>query len=414
VIPLADARRTAVGICPPPGSARVPLADALGCVLAEAAAAVVAVPPFANSAMDGYALRAADAPGTLEVVGRVLAGSDAQPKVGPGQAVRIMTGAPVPPGADAVCMVELTTPDGDHRVHIGATLSAGDSVRPAGDDVAPGQVVVGAGTLVGPTQLAALLSAGVAEVAVHPRPRVGVVSTGDELVDAGQPLGPAQIYDSNRPMLLALAAGAGCATVDLGRAPDDETALTERIEDALPRIDALVLSGGVSVGDVDFVKVVLDRLGHGTAEWMQIAIRPAKPFSCAVLRDRAGRPVPAFGLPGNPVSSAVSFELLVRPALLGMAGQRVTERPRVRASAGGDFRRRPDGKLHFARVRLERDTTGAWRALPLRGQGSHQIGSLAGANGLALVPDGDGAAEGDPLEVLVTDPSVLGLPAAAG
>lgn len=414
MIPLADARRKALGICPPPRAARIPTADALGCVLAEPATAAVAVPPFANSAMDGYALRAADAPGALEVVGRVLAGSAARPEVGPGQAVRIMTGAPVPPGADAVCMVELTKPDGDHRVRIEAAVAPGDNIRPAGDDVAPGDAVVDAGTLVGATQLAALLSAGVAEVTAYLRPRLGVVSTGDELVDAGQPLGPAQIYDSNRPMLMALAREAGCAAVDLGRAPDEEVALTARIEGALAGIDVLVLSGGVSVGDVDLVKVVLDRLGGGTAEWMQIAIRPAKPFSCALLRDPAGRAVPAFGLPGNPVSSAVSFELLVRPAVLGMAGQEATGRPRIPATAAGDLRRRPDGRLHFARVRLERGGPTGWRAVPLRGQGSHQIGSLAGAHGLALVPDGDGVAEGGPVEVLVTDLSVLGLPSDEG
>ncbi|MGH9087279.1 MAG: molybdopterin molybdotransferase MoeA [Acidimicrobiales bacterium] len=416
MIPLAEARASALGVCPPPAVVTLPLAEALGCVLAEPAAAAVAIPPFANSAMDGYAVRAEDvagAPVTLEVTGRVLAGADASSStVGRGQALRIMTGAPVPAGADAVCMVELTHPAGGagDTVVIEAPVASGVNIRPAGDDVAAGQLVLDAGARIGPTQLGALISAGCAEVRVHPAPRVGVISTGDELTDPGAPLGPAQIYDSNRPMLLALVAGAGCRPVDLGRAPDEEAALTERIEGALGDVDALVLSGGVSVGDVDLVKVVLDRLAHGTGQWMQIAIRPAKPFSCAALAGPGGRTVPAFGLPGNPVSSAVSFELLVRPALLGMAGRKPTGRPRVRAVAAAPFGRHPDGKVHFDRVLLTRrgDLDGEWLAQPARGQSSHQIGSLAASHGLAVVPDGDGLDEGDRVEVVVTDESVLG------
>lgn len=411
MIPLAEARRRALGTCPPPATATARVTEALGCVLAEPATATVAVPPFANSAMDGYAVRAVDvtgAPVTLEVVGRVLAGSDAQLPVGPGQAVRIMTGAPLPPGADAVCMVEHTRTE-DGQVVIETPVAPGDHVRPAGDDLGTGAVVLEAGAVVGPTQLAALVSAGCEELVVHPRPRVGVLSTGDELVDPGRPLGGAQIYDSNRPMLKALVAGAGCPVVDLGRSPDDEPTLTARIEGALGDVDVLVLSGGVSVGDVDLVKVVLDRLGDGSGQWMQVAIRPAKPFSCAALPAPGGRTVPAFGLPGNPVSSAVSFELFVRPALLTMAGEAAVDRPRVQAVAGEAFRRRPDGKLHFTRVRLER-RAGSWVARPCAGQGSHQIGSMALAHGLAMVPDGDGVAGGDPLEVLVTDEAVLRSP----
>lgn len=413
MIPLEEACRILRQGCPvaPPGT--LPVAEALGCVLAAPAAATVDVPPFANSAMDGYAVRAADvtqAPSTLEVVGRVLAGSALEKAVGPGQAARIMTGAPVPDGADAVCMVERTHPaeGGDGRVVIEQPMAAGENVRPAGSDVRRGEIVLDAGTELGPTQVAALISAGVAEVEAHPKVRVGVISTGDELVEPGCPLGDAQIYDSNRPMLLALVAEAGCAPVDLGRAADDEGLLAARIEAALGHVDALVLSGGVSVGDVDVVRMVLEQLGKGAARWMQIAIRPAKPFSFAVL-GAPDRPVPAFGLPGNPVSSAVSFELLVRPALRAMGGHGATERPRLTALAATPLRRRPDGRRNFVRVSLA-PTMNGWSASPCPGQGSHQIRSMALADGLAVLDDGDGVAEGEPVEVIVTATSVLGLP----
>lgn len=434
MIPLATALAVVRPWGTPLPASTLPLADAAGCVLAEPVPAVVDVPPFPNSAVDGYAVRAADvagAPVALEVVGRVLAGSAPEATVGPDQSVRIMTGAPMPPGADAVCMVERTsggTEDGHGTVVIEAPVDAGENVRPVGADVGRGDEVLGAGALVGPTQLAALLSAGCTEVSVHPRPRVGVLSTGDELVDAGRPLGPAQIYDSNRPMLLALVSEAGAAPVDLGRAEDDVDTLAGRIGAALGAVDALVLSGGVSVGDVDVVRMVLERLGGDDARWMQIAIRPAKPFACASLAAPGGR-VPVFGLPGNPVSSAVSFELLVRPVLRAMAGRRVTERPRWTARAAEAMPRRPDGRLHLVRVVLEPSTSSGaahpatgpaegsglpgraphgWQVRPCPGQGSHQIRSMGLADGLALVPDGQGVAAGEDVEVLVTNPALLG------
>ncbi|HTX62655.1 MAG TPA: gephyrin-like molybdotransferase Glp [Acidimicrobiales bacterium] len=403
-------------------------ADALGCVLAAPAFAALDVPPFANSAMDGYAVQAADtedAPVTLEVVGRVLAGATLPGEVGPGQAARIMTGAPLPPGADAVCMVERTRASGEAagegRVVIEVPVSPGENVRDPGGDVRAGDVVLEAGAEVGPTQLAALLSSGCPGLRVHPRPRVGVISTGDELVEPGEPLGPAQIYDSNRPMLLALVAEAGCDAVDVGRSPDDEDALAARIADALGRVDVLVLSGGVSVGDVDVVRMVLDRIGGAATHWLQIAIRPAKPFSFSVLTGPRGA-VPVFGLPGNPVSSAVSFELLVRPALRVMGGHRVTRRPRVVARAAESLRRAVDGRTHFVRVQLTADGGSApvqdgaghdldgsvpsWVARPCPGQGSHQIRSMGLADGLAVLADGNGVAAGDAVEVVVTNPAL--------
>jgi molybdopterin molybdotransferase len=407
MISLQEARARVMGICPVLPAEQVRTVDSIGRVLASAALANVAVPPFANSAMDGYALRASDVgsvPCRLEVVGALLAGSGERVAVGPGQAVRIMTGAPVPEGADAVCMVESTRAEGDW-VTVLEPVSNGQNIRPVGDDVKAGEVVCEAGAMVGPTQLAALISAGVDEVSAFKRPEVGVVSTGDELVEPGEELGYGRIYDSNRPMLLAMVAEAGCRPVDLGHVGDDEAEIAAILEAASQSVDAVVLSGGVSVGDVDLVRVVLSRLGGGTAEVMQIAIRPAKPFSCAVLDGR----VPAFGLPGNPVSAAVSFELLVRPALLKMAGHRSTERPTVLARAADALRRKPDGKTHFVRVRLEALQDGGFSAHPVQGQGSHQVTSLAGADGLAILADGTGLDQGATVEVLVTrEPALWG------
>ncbi|HVX23258.1 MAG TPA: gephyrin-like molybdotransferase Glp [Acidimicrobiales bacterium] len=428
MIPLADARRAVLERCSPLPAVTVDVADAVGCVLASAAEAAGDVPPFANSSMDGYALRAADvaaAPVALSVVGRVLAGSTPTVAVGPGEAARIMTGAPVPAGADAVCMVERTHPSdvpGGEGVVIESAVAVGENVRPAGDDVRAGEHVLDAGSTVGPAQLGALVSAGCRSVVVHRRPRVGVLSTGDELVPAGAARTGAAVYDSNGPMLRALVAEAGATAVDLGTVPDDAAAIAGRVTGALGAVDVLVLSGGVSVGDVDLVKGVLQSLDPSGFRWMQVAVRPAKPFCFARLSGADG-PVPAFGLPGNPVSSAVSFELFVRPALLALSGHRATERPRLWARAGDVLRRQPDGRLHLMRVRLERtggagptdgDGWGAgptagdgWVARPCPGQGSHQIRSLALADGLAFLPDGDSLPAGSAVEVMVTNPAVL-------
>ncbi len=414
LISLGEARSLVLSVCSPLPPVTVPVDQSLGCTLAADGVARVAVPPFPNSAMDGYALRSADVarvPATLRVVGIVLAGSGDPGRMASGEAIRIMTGAPVPSGADAVCMVEKTRTDGD-MVVIDSSVSLGENIRVAGEDIACGAVVVAAGTTIGATQLAALVSAGCSEVYVVPRPRVGVISTGDELVDPGQSLGIGQIYDSNRPMLRAMVAEAGCVPVDLGHARDDEETITSIVETARDQIDALVLSGGVSVGDVDLVRVVLEKLGGGTGRSLSIAIRPAKPFAFAMLgREGAGlvgtsTNVPAFGLPGNPVSAAVSFELLVRPALLTMAGLHRVDRPVVTARAAVPLKRRDDGKVFFLRVALSRDVDG-WVAVPVAGQGSHQIGSMARADGLAILDEGPGIAEGEQVRVMITSPDRL-------
>lgn len=382
------------------------LAEARGCVLAVDVVAVDDIPPFDNSAMDGFAVRSddvagasADTPAVLEVVDTVLAGHTTTCEVGVGQAVRIMTGAPMPVGADAVVIVERTrTVEGG--VAVLAAVGPGDNVRRAGDDLRAGVAALSAGTVLRPAALGVAAGAGHPTVAVHRRPRVGVISTGDELVAPGVPLGPGQIRDTNRAVLLGLLAADGFEPIDLGRVRDDADEISSAISAAVERCDALLTTGGVSMGDVDLVKVVLDRLGE--MRWMQLAIKPAKPFAFGVLSS-GDRRSPVFGLPGNPVSSVVSYQLLARPGLRRLAGFADDQlvRRSVPAVAASALRRRPDGKVHYARVALRRDSSGTLLASSAGGQHSHQLSALAAADGLAVLCDGDGVEAGDPVDVLV-------------
>jgi molybdopterin molybdotransferase len=251
-----------------------------------------------------------------------------------------------------------------------------------------------------PARIGVLAEIGAGAVRVFRKPRVGVLSTGDELVADGGPLAAGQIRDSNRPALLALVHASGFEPVDLGLVRDDEAAIVGAIERGAATCDALLTSGGVSMGDVDLVKVILGRLAD--MRWMQIAIRPAKPFAFGIVERADHVKVPVFGLPGNPVSSLVSFELLARPALKQMAGHVDLERPRVRAVVDVALPRRPDGKTHFARVLCSYDD-GRYHARSAGGQGSHQLAAMATSDGLAVLPDGDGAAVGDLVDVLLLD-----------
>jgi len=397
LIEVEAAQAVILAACPPLEPVDLPLLGALGRVTAEPVVAGHDVPSFTNSAMDGFAVRAADtagAPVTLEVIGTAAAGSGPAFTVGPGQAVRIMTGAIVPDGADAVVMVERTSRASDGRVTIGATASAGEHLRHPGEDLRAGQVMFEAGTELGPGHLGVLASVGARSVRVGPAARVGVLSTGDELVGSGGDLRPGQIRDSNRPMLLALAAQAGCVAVDLGTAPDDEAAITAALERGVAGCDAILTSGGVSVGDFDYVKVVLDRMGE--MQWWQVAVRPAKPLAFGTVGT-----TPVFGLPGNPVSSMVSFELFARPALRRMMGHRILHRPHVPAVADDALLRRPDGKLHLVRVVATVGDDGRWHVRSSGGQGSHLLRAMALANALALLPDGDGVPEGGEVDVML-------------
>ena len=397
MLPLEEVRAHVIERCPPRAPRPVPVADALGLVTAVDVVASEAIPPFPNTAMDGFAVRAGDthgAPVTLEIIETIPAGHAPERTVGPGQASRIMTGAIIPDGADAVVMVERTSADGD-QVEVEIEVPEGNHVRPAGDDIQPGDLVFPAGTELSAGGLGVLASLGLTEIEVYPRPRVGVMSTGDELVDDGGPLAPGQIRDSNRRTLLSLLEGVGVEAVDLGLARDDEDVIEQALMNGASTCDALVTSGGVSMGDFDYVKAVLQRIGD--MRWMQVAIKPAKPLAFGTIGD-----VPVFGLPGNPVSSMVSFELFARTGLRSMMGHTNPVRATVTGVAGEELGRRPDGKTHFLRVQATHEA-GQIVVRSAGGQGSHMLWAMAKANALAVVPDGDGCTAGDAVEVLLLD-----------
>jgi molybdenum cofactor synthesis domain-containing protein len=319
----------------------------------------------------------------------------------PGQAIRIMTGAPVPVGADAIVMVEdtLRLEDGN-RVRISSSPTAGQAIRGAGDDISIGTTVFTTGTVIRPAVAGVLASVNARSVVVVPRARVAVLSTGDELIDDGGALAPGQIRESNKTMLIGLVAETGAIAVDFGVVRDDEAALEATLRSAADTCDAVVTSGGVSMGDYDVVKAVLSRIAD--MHWMQIAIKPAKPFAFGLLTNSAGRSVPVFGLPGNPVSSLVSFELLARPSLLHIMGHaEPLLRPSITAIADTPLRRAPDGKVHYQRVHGTFQPDGRYHVSARGPQGSHQLAATALANALAELPDGDGVIAGADVTVYV-------------
>jgi molybdopterin molybdotransferase len=394
VKPLAEARAEVLGAMELLPVAEVPLESAAGLVLADPVTAPHDVPPFANSAMDGFAVRSADtagAPVTLEVLEDVPAGSVPTAVVGPGRATRIMTGAPMPAGADAVVMVELTESSGN-SVTIRTTVEPGTAVRRAGGDVAAGDTVFDPGERLGPAHLGVLASLGVVRPRVRRRPRVAVLSTGDEVVPPETPeLRPGAIRDANRPILRALAAEVGAEVVDLGIVGDDAGRLRAALEHAAEGTDAVLTSGGVSMGAYDLVKQVLGELG--SVEFWRVAMQPAKPFAFGFLGS-----TPLFGLPGNPVSVTVSFEQFVRPALLRRMGSRRLFRPRIPGVMAEAVETDP-AKTVFLRVAVERRGS-EWVASRSGGQDSNVLSAMARAGAFAVVPAGTGAVpEGGPVEL---------------
>lgn len=405
MIPIDDARATVLSACQPLGLVDVEFHDMVGRVLGQDVVATENVPPFANSAVDGFGVRSADVevvPATLRVVGTLAAGAAPTVKVGAGEAVRIMTGAVIPPGVDGVVMVEDSQMVDDDHVRLDKSVPSGGAIREEGSDVRAGDTVFTTGQVLNAAGVGVLASINVRRVRAFPRAKVALLSTGDELVIDGSPLAPGQIRESNLTMLDRLIAATGCDVVNLGVVRDDEETLAQVLRSAAEECDAIVTSGGVSMGDFDVVKAVLSR--HAEMNWMQLAIKPAKPFAFGLWSTGAGRKVPIFGLPGNPVSSLISYELLARPALRKMMGHsRDLLRPKVRAVLDAPIRRKRDGKVHYVRVNGRFGDDGRLHVADTGPQGSHQLAATALANGLAEVPDGDGLEIGAEVDVLVID-----------
>ncbi|MGQ0607041.1 MAG: molybdopterin molybdotransferase MoeA [Chloroflexota bacterium] len=358
---------------------RVPLTDAPGRVpAAPDVVASIDVPPFANSAMDGFALRFADGHAPRRVVGESRAGGPLAPSVEPGTAVRIMTGAPMPDGADTVVPIEGAT-ERDGMVEVEVAPSSGAHVRVAGLDIRRGQPVPLPRLPISPSAIGLLAAMGQAALEVRRRPRVAILSTGDELRDVGASLDHGQIHDANAPALAAAVAEAGGEPVVLARAPDDPEAIRATLQSAVGSADLLIASGGVSVGEHDHVRGVIEGLGQ--LDFWRIAMQPGKPLAFGRIGD-----VPVIGLPGNPVSALVTFEVFARPmlrAMLGLAGDgRLRVRAQVTEAISKDTARRA-----YLRVSIERSGDG-YLAASAGGQGSSQLLPLASANALLVVPDG--------------------------
>lgn len=386
------------------------LLDAQGCVLVDDVTVQVSLPPFDNSSMDGYAVRVADVegageefPAVLEVVGDVAAGQADAPRVGPGQAARIMTGAPLPPGAETVVPVEWTdgglgegpvtgmragsaAPGGaSGQVHIYRPAKARAHVRAKGSDVKAGDKALAAGTVLGPSQIALLAAIGRGTVRVRPRPRVVVMSTGSELVQPDEQLAEGQIYDSNSFSLTAAARDAGAIAYRVGAVPDDAETLRSTVEDQLVRADLMVTTGGVSVGAYDVVKEALSHVGDedeagSGIEFRKLAMQPGKPQGFGSIGPDH---TPLLALPGNPVSSYVSFEIFVRPAIRALMGLQDVHRPRATAKLTADEAlTSPKGRRQFLR-----GSYADGEVRPVGGAGSHLIAALAHADALIVVPE---------------------------
>ena len=388
LVSVDDYRERIVAGLEPLDPINLPLADSHGCVLAEDVVAQWPLPSFDNSSMDGYAVMASDvssatqaSPVTLTVIDDVPAGSRADIALKPGCAVRIMTGAPIPSGTDCIVPVEVTDA-GTDKVEIREQVAPGTYIRRAGEDVIVGDVVVRAGTLLSSRQLAVIAAVGKGHVVVYPRPRVAVLSTGSELVEPGTPLSKGMISDSNSFLLVSAANEAGAQAYRVPPVPDDAEAFSAAISDQLHRADLILTSGGVSMGAYDTVKEVFS--SYGTVEFTKVAMHPGMPQGHGFVGESDDERIPVITLPGNPVSSYISFQNFVRPAINKLRGLGSTDRPRLTAEVTKPLDS-PQSKRQFARGRFLDDG----RVEPVGGgQGSHVMGGLAQADCLIVIPEG--------------------------
>ena len=404
MISVEEAQETILSQIGRLGRERVHLGDAMSRVLAEDVTAPNPIPPWANSAMDGYAVRAADVaaatredPATLRVVDEVAAGSESAKTVGPGEAIRIMTGAPVPGGADAIVMVEMTEREreGEGEVRVLAPVPKGESIRLEGEDVRAGEKVFESGAWLTPAAVAMLAGVGKGFVYVYRRPRVGILATGDELVELDCEPGVGQIFNSNSYALAAQVREAGGEPHILGIARDNAEDLESHLRGALG-MDAVLTSGGVSVGDFDLVKGTLGDIGSEMHFW-RIRMKPGKPMAFGTLQG-----CPVFGLPGNPVSTMVSFELFVRPSLLKMQGRAELHRPKVEARLLHPLNKSPE-RRHYVRAAVAYEDEG-WTVKAVEAQGSNIIHSMVRANALIVFPEFETALEaGSRVQVVLLD-----------
>jgi molybdopterin molybdotransferase len=375
---------------------RIPTMTGLARVLAEPVASAIDVPGWDNSAMDGYAVRVADLAttnGRMRVAQRIPAGVAGQP-LEPGTAARIFTGAPVPEGADAVVIQEVCKTDGDD-VRVPPDIDSGANIRRAGEDIAGGSQVIAAGTRLQAQHLGLAASVGTAELGVHRRLRVSVLSSGDELVMPGEPLGPGQIYNSNRFTLCGLLEALGCEVLDLGIVEDTLEATMEALSGAAERSDLILASGGVSVGEEDHVKLAVERLG--SLDLWKIAIRPGKPLAFGHIGPTR---TPFIGSPGNPVSLFVTFCIFARPFILRLQGITGSVQPQAMTAKAGFDWPRPDKRREFQRARLEPDENGEPRVGIYPSRSSGVLSSVAWANGLAVIPEGQALRQGDPIQFI--------------
>ena len=385
LISVEHARERVLSSVSPLSPLALPLTDAYGCVAAEDIVSTISLPEFASSGMDGFAVRASDVadatpeqPAELKIVGSAMIGHRPDATVGGGEAVRIATGAPIPAGADCIVPVE-NSRVADETVQLFEAASEGRHIRPAGQDVKEGDVLVHGGTRLGPPELGLLANAGHATPLVRPRPRVVVLSTGDELIPPNEDPTFGQVRDSNAYTLFGALREAGAMPVLAGIVRDDVDSLKETVLDYLIQADAFVSSGGVSVGERDVVKAAFFR--RGDVRFYKVAMQPGMPQGFGHIEGK-----PYFGLPGNPVSVFVSFELFMRPALLKMMGRSQISRPEITATLTEDVSG-PRGKMQYARVVVARGPEG-WKATPTGARGSNLISTVSRANGLAMVPPG--------------------------